>query len=211
MADRENLARAAEDDLLVRDETREPHRMDRNLTAHPRGRRVRRAGGSVELRVCVQLDDLRMRERPGRFGREPHHEHRSEREVRGHEACNPSIASLLIEIGKVVCRESRRSDHARDAGGESGDGVPLHRGGGSEVDRGVEPRGVNLLADLDAHDLVTGRTEGWDQDNADLALSSKEQNSHAARATTLGLIRCTAARKRFSLGPIPATESSSGA
>ena len=49
------------------------------------------------------------------------------------------------------------------------------------------------------------------QDGADLALAAEEEDSHAARATASGLNRLTAARKRFSLGPMPAAESRSGA
>ena len=53
--------------------------------------------------------------------------------------------------------------------------------------------------------------EGAHQDGADLALPAEEEDPHAARATASGLIRSTAARKRFSLGPMPAAESRSGA
>ena len=39
--------------------------------------------GSVELALVVELDDLRGREHPGRHGREPLEQHRSDGEVRG--------------------------------------------------------------------------------------------------------------------------------
>ena len=74
-----------------------------------------------------------------------------------------------------------------------------------------KPCGVDRLTDLDPLDLVAGIAEGRHQHGADLALAAEEQDLHAARATAPGLIRSTAARNRFSLGPIPAAERSSGA
>ena len=67
------------------------------------------------------------------------------------------------------------------------------------------------LAGLDPVDLVAGGTERLHQHGADLAVPAEEQDLHAARATAPGLIRSTAARNRFSLGPIPAAERRSGA
>ena len=57
--DRERLAGAAEDDLLVGDEAGQANRVDRHLALHPRGSRLRRPGRGVELRVGVELHDLR--------------------------------------------------------------------------------------------------------------------------------------------------------
>ena len=54
-------------------------------------------------------------------------------------------------------------------------------------------------------------TSGHSSNGAHLALPAEEQDPHAARATASGLIRSTAVRKRFSLGPMPAAESRSGA
>ena len=73
-----------------------------------------------------------------------------------------------------------------------------------------KPLSVDLLAGLDPVDVVPGRPESGHQDRADLAVPSEEQDPHAASTATSGLMRSTAARKRFSLGPIPAAESRSG-
>src|SRR6185436_1669018 len=67
------------------------------------------------------------------------------------------------------------------------------------------------LPHLDAGHIVSGDIQGVHQDCPHLALPAEEQDLHAARATASGLIRSTAARKRFSLGPMPAAESRSGA
>ena len=67
------------------------------------------------------------------------------------------------------------------------------------------------LTDLHPVDLVAGGAKRPHQHGTDLAVPAEEQDLHAARATASGLIRATAARKRFSLGPIPAAERRSGA
>ena len=74
-----------------------------------------------------------------------------------------------------------------------------------------KPAGVDQLPHLDPGHVVSRLAQGAHQDGADLALPAEEQDPHAARATASGLIRSTAARKRFSLGPMPAAESRSGA
>ena len=66
------------------------------------------------------------------------------------------------------------------------------------------------VTDLDALYDVSGGAERLHEHGADLAVPTEQDDVHAARATAPGLMRSTAARKRFSLGPIPAAERRSG-
>ena len=116
-----------------------------------------------------------------------------------------------VELGEGVVAEPRRPDHARDAGRQRRGGIPEDRRRRREVDGRVEAGEIDLVTDLHPVDLVTGGAKRPHQHGTDLAVPAEEQDLHAARATASGLIRATAARKRFSLGPIPAAERRSGA
>ncbi len=70
VANRQELPLTPEQDLLVSDEPRQPHRMDRRRARQRLRRRLRRSRGRVLLRLAVQLDDLRAWQVPGRLGRE---------------------------------------------------------------------------------------------------------------------------------------------
>src|SRR5205085_5107765 len=59
VADRQRLALAAEDDLLVRDEPRKADGVDRDVAFHRRCRRLGGARWGVDLRRVMELDDLR--------------------------------------------------------------------------------------------------------------------------------------------------------
>ena len=76
---------AAEQRLLVGDEARQPHGVDRNVVpghgADALGRGLRGARRCVELVVRVQLDDLHVREELRGLLGELHREHGAEREV----------------------------------------------------------------------------------------------------------------------------------
>ena len=89
--------------------------------------------------------------------------------------------------------------------------LPWTAAGAVKSTAASKPSASTTLPDLDAGHVVSRGAEGAHQDGADLALPAEEQDLHAARATASGLIRSTAARKRFSLGPMPAAESRSGA
>ena len=126
----------AEDDLLVRDHAPHPHRVhpDRVVdepAARALGDRVegrvrgpllrsrrhpvrgehRGARRRVDLLVVVQLDDLgRLEPRRGLLG-EPHHEDRTDREVRGDERVRRAVSEELRELVEVVLGEAGRADH----------------------------------------------------------------------------------------------------
>ena len=100
MADRQRLTETAEQDLLVRHQPGEPHRVDRlvdvaaGLADQVRGPR-RRSRRGVQLPVVVQLDDLALGHvRSDHLGR-LHHQHRPDREVWGDEQVRASDALEL--------------------------------------------------------------------------------------------------------------------
>ena len=159
----------------------------------------------------MELDDLGVWERARSLGRKAHHQDGAEREVGRQEARDPLLARERVELLQGGRAEARRPDHARDAGRERRHRVAVNGGRRGEVHRGIEARRVDHLPHLDAGHVVSRGAQGAHQDGADLALPAEEQDPHAARATASGLIRSTAARKRFSLGPMPAAESRSGA
>src|SRR5207302_2856071 len=83
--------------------------------------------------------------------------------------------------------------------------------GGGEVDRCVESGHVDRVADLEPPHLVSRGLERGNKRPAYLPVAAEERNLHAAaRRSSSGLTRSTAARKRFSSGPTPDTESRSG-
>ena len=160
----------------------------------------------------MQLDDLGVRERAGRLGREAHHQHGAEREVRRHEARNTyargaswsSSASPASSRPVVPITHGTPAASARIA-------LPSTAAGAVKSTAASKPLDVDRLADLDSVDLVARRARAPHQDRADLAVAAEEQDPHAAATATSGLMARTAARKRFSLGPIPAAERRSGA
>src|SRR3712207_866371 len=118
MPDREELAVASEEHLLVRDEAGESDAVDRDVAAERACGRLRRAGRGVDLRLVVKLDDLSAREVLRRFGGEAHHEDGAEREVRRDQAGDPGLAGARVQRFQVVVAEAGRADDAGDAGRE---------------------------------------------------------------------------------------------
>ena len=115
VADGERLPEVAEHDVLVGDEPGQPEGVDRDVALHQLGRAGGGAGGRVELRGVVVLDDLRRGEVPGGLGGEAHHEDGADGEVGGHErvgrpALGRGAQRLEVEAG--------RADHDVAAGGE---------------------------------------------------------------------------------------------
>ena len=141
----------AEDHLLVRDESRQPHRVDHRVAADQVGRRLRGAGRRVLLRLVVKLDDLRAREERRRLAREAHHQDRADREVRRDEEPEAALTRERAERHGVP---AGRADDARDALLERGADVRRRRLGRREVDRRVESRHVDRVPDLEAVHLV---------------------------------------------------------
>ena len=175
-----------------------------------RGGRLRRARRRVALRVGVQLDDLRARQHLRRLGREAHHQHRSEREVRRVEerdaALPPRARRARVRSAPVVPTthgtpaSSARVDVRRDGVGRR------------EVDRGVGP------ASPAARRAATGVTSCPAASSAGASTEPtfpprpEERDLHAAaRARRPGCSRPSARLKRDSLGPMPDAESRSGA
>ena len=123
VADRERLALAAEDDLLVRDEPGQPHRVDRLVhVAAGLGDQLGRAlGGArrgVELAVVVELDDLDLGHVLGAIRlRRVHHQHGADREVGRHEHVGAVRAGALDLDAQGVEVEAGRADDGVDAGG----------------------------------------------------------------------------------------------
>ena len=119
VAHRQRLAGAAEDRLLVRDEPRQPHAVDRRqrragLVDAPRGQ-LRRAAGRVALGVVVQLDDLGARKHARRLRGEPHHQHRAEAEVRDEHRRDARLVAPAAERGELVVGPAGRADHDGNA------------------------------------------------------------------------------------------------
>ena len=211
MADREDLSRAAEDHLLVRDEAGQPHRVDRHVASHAGRRRLRRPDGassfvsawSSMISACGNERAASAAKRiistapSAKFGARKHG-------IRCSRASASSSASAASPSPVVPITHGTPADSAVVA-------LPSTADGAVKSTAASKPAGVDELAYLDPGDLVPRGAEGSHQNGADLALTAEEQDLHAARATASGLIRSTAARNRFSLGPIPAAESSSGA
>ena len=87
--DAQRLGDVAEDDLLVGDDARQAHGVDRDLAAAASHQLRGARGGArrrVELGRVVVLDDLGRLHVPGGLGGEAHHQHGADREVRRHEA-----------------------------------------------------------------------------------------------------------------------------
>ena len=144
VADRERLGLAAEQHLLMRDQSGEADRVDRLVDVPARlADEVRGALGGprrrVELAVVVQLDDLALGHVPRGLGGEAHHQHRPDGEVRRHEDVGgPAVAPGILGRGaQVVEVEARGPDDRVGAGVEAGPDV--RRGGlrGGEVDDDV--------------------------------------------------------------------------
>src|SRR5881409_165244 len=102
----------------------------------------------------MELDDLRVWHVAGGLGGAAHHQHGTQREVRGDEAGDPSLSRERVERGEVPRPESGRSHNTWESGPETALDVPPHRVGTREVDRGVLPFVLQLAAALDARHLV---------------------------------------------------------
>ena len=181
MADRQQLARAAEEDLLVRDEPGQPDRVDRRVRTDARSRRGGGPGRGVHLALVVQLDDLTTRElRRGLLG-EPHHQRGAEREV----GC---IEDRDLDVADALEIPAARADDARHPrlGGRSD--VRDDRVGTGEVDHdiGVVER---------CNELVAVRFERGAEHRADLPAAAVEEDPHAAWGRS-GVIRPSASRNR---------------
>ena len=137
VTDRERLPLAAEDDLLVRHQTREPHRVDADAVdvaaacaAHalvaglavrrraacrrhpPRGRH-RRSRRRVGLVLVVELDDLGVGQVPDRLFGEALHQHGADREVRGDEHADVALLRPRRDRDRTPWCRSRRGSRAR--------------------------------------------------------------------------------------------------
>ncbi len=200
MPDRQQLSVAAEQHLLVRDEARQSHGVDRRLARNQIRRGTCGAGRGVALRLVVQLDDLGAREEGRGLGGEAHHQHGSHREIRREEDGQTAFARPLVHL---VQARAGRSDHARHPGVESAEDVRDDRLRRGEVDR--------RLGGVALDELVPGRLERGCEHASHLAAAPEQADPHAAAArTSAGLTRSTAAEKRSASGPIPAAESCSG-
>ena len=117
VADRQRLALAAEDDLLMGDEPGEPDRVDRLVdvgagVAEQLGRPGGRARGLVELAVVVELDDLDLRHVLGDPLAELHHQDRADREVGGDEGA-AALAAVPVPLGALLAASRGRSRWCR--------------------------------------------------------------------------------------------------
>src|SRR6266508_98812 len=97
VANGQELAEPAEENFLMGHQPRKTHGVDGHLSAHRLRRRPRRARRGVHFALVVQLHDLRMRQMADGLGREAHHAHRADREVRCDEARDPSLARDGVE------------------------------------------------------------------------------------------------------------------
>ena len=144
VADRQRLPLAAEDDLLVGDEARQPDRVDRLVDVGagrgeqlggPRGG----ARGLVELAVVVELDDLDLGHELGDPLADLHHQDGADREVRSDE-CAPALSPVPV-IGGALAQllevEAGRPDDDADAGVQALVGVRQRLVGDREVDDDV--------------------------------------------------------------------------
>src|SRR5215211_3192947 len=134
--DREGLPLPAEDDLLVRHQPGQPHRVHADpldvAPAHPLERFGERAPPRavplvldpadrgdrgprwrVRLLVVVELDDLDGRQVADRLCGEALHQHGAEREVRGHDDVRfvSLVREQLVDLPQVLERDPRRADH----------------------------------------------------------------------------------------------------
>ena len=109
-------------------------RVDRHVTADGFCGRLGRSGRRVDLRLVVQLDDLRPRDVPRRFGREPDHQNGSDREVRRVEDRDTGFLCLASHRVRVP---AARSDDARHASLQGSFDVPYDDVWGGEVDHSL--------------------------------------------------------------------------
>ncbi len=163
-----SLPRAAEQHLLVRDQPAQTHRVHRHAVdggaARPgqpgRGRvghrpeprlrtglrdqrrgALRGAGRGVDLVRMVQLDDLDRLVVPGRLAGEPHHQHRTEREVGGDQDTDGGCCRQHLPHGvepRVV--EPGGADDGVHPAGHQGADVVEHGRRCGEVDRHLRAR-----------------------------------------------------------------------
>src|SRR5437763_13831452 len=168
MPDRQELAVSREQHLLMRDEPGQADGVDRRLASHHRCGRARRSGGSVALRLVMKLDDLGTRKVTRRLGREPHHQHRTEREVRGVEAGNAGFARNRVDAFVV---EARGPYNGRDTACGRRLDIPVDRVRHGEIDYHLRP--------VKRDELVSRPLEGGRVDAADLAAATVERDYNA--------------------------------
>ena len=172
VADRQRLPRPAEQHLLMGDEPREPDRVDRDVAAHALGRRARSARRRVELRVGMQLDDLRRAEDTGRLLREAHHQERATREVRDDETRD---TRALGGRDEQVVVEAGRADDERHARVERRLRVAEERVGAGEVDCDVASGRAGRPP---VHHLVARLLETRSENGSDLARDTEQADPH---------------------------------
>ena len=165
MRDGQRLSWEAEDDLLVGHETRQPHRVDRDVALLPASRSGQRllfgfamgerllaalrrqtarggergAGWGVDLAGVVHLDDLdRLEMRSGDF-REVHHQHRADREVRRDNPAKTLVLAGGLELVDSVCGDAGGADDRRCPCRDGGERDVQGLGGLCEVDQHARP------------------------------------------------------------------------
>ena len=197
---------AAEQHLLVRDEPGQPHGVDRRAVAHRRRRRLRRPRRRVDLRLVVQLDDLRARQVLRRLGGEAHHQHRAEREVRRDED-RPARA-------RAPARPRRSRSAARSC--RRSTGLPRSSARSTFADHGVRPGEVDGIARPASSPSSTpsascpARSSAGPSTDADLAARSRRGATFMPRRPARDGCARPPPRNRSSLGPIPAADSRAG-
>ena len=212
VADREQLALAAEDDLLVRDEPGQPHGVDRRVAADQLRGRLRGARRRVLLRLVVELDDLGPREvlRPPR-ARSASSARRRSRSSARRRAAAPSPRASAPSSARVP---ARRADDARDALLERGADVRRRRVGRREVDGGVAAarRRARRRARSRAPRARRARARGDEPRARPSPPRRRTRSSRRGRARDerRRSRAPTAARNRASSGPTPDAESRSG-
>ncbi len=112
VAYREDLALAAEEHLLVRDEPAQANAVDRHfgmgrVRGDPPRRQARGTAGLVQFTVVVQFDDLDGGEIARGFFGESHHQDGAEREVRHEGRGHPEALAARAEFGLVLRRPAR--------------------------------------------------------------------------------------------------------
>ena len=118
----------------------QPHRVDRRLRSaaggrHQHGGPSRGAARRVELAVVVELDDLRLGHVARGLGREAHHQHRADREVRRDQ--HPRAGLRDTRTAQLLQIEARRPDHDVHARLDALQGVRQRDVGAREVDDDV--------------------------------------------------------------------------
>ena len=221
VADRERLALAAEDDLLVGDQAWEADRVDRLVdVASPLrdqlGGPLRGSRRGVELAVVMELDDLALGHVLGCLLGELHHQDGADREVRGDEALGVAIGPVHRAL-QLVQVEARRAHHRVDAGLDRLDGVRRTRSRGSRT----RPSRRRPRAPRPARPRARGRP--WrrppsrrrprrpPRPSSPCALRRRRRLRGSRQAASASLTGASALRKRSSSFATATAESLSGA